>query len=285
MSGFFVFVLFTAVMAVGGLFLKKKEVDSTPMKRSQEAFKQVGHTWDSSDVEKRTKLLGSIEGLEDDRVFLAIVHAPWSQLPESTRVRLFEIWCKRDVENHRVEIAAKGIGEAISTMRFSEAHFDSIFGNQEYDEHWSRERALGIWYGLGKICLLVSLGGLQRLKREYYETADDIGTGVLLSNWRMSDTTRGYYENFVNHRLPLFLQMYLKVDSKEKLRLFFDVLVSEMMGQEATISADDFAQGLLALLLKGWTIDPNPIEVASVSRGFCEVLEATRGYDKVLPLV
>jgi len=131
MSGFLVFLLFSAVLAVGGFFLKKTEADSTPMKRSQDAFKQVGHTWDSSDVEKRAKLLGNIEGLEDDRVFLAIVHAPWSQLPESTRVRLFEIWCKRDVENHRVEIAAKGIGEAISTMRFSEAHFDSIFGNQE----------------------------------------------------------------------------------------------------------------------------------------------------------
>jgi hypothetical protein len=285
MSGFLAFLLFSAVLAVGGFFLKKKEADSTPMKRSQEAFKQVGHMWDSSDVEKRAKLLGNIEGLEDDRMFLAIVHAPWAQLPESTRIKLFELWCRRDVESHRVEIAAKGIGQVIATMRFSEAHFDSSFGAQEHNENWSRERALGIWYGLGKICLLVSLGNLQRLKREYYETADNVGTSVLLSNWKMSDATREHYERFVNHRLPLFLQMYLKVDSKEQLTLFFDVIVSEMMGQEATISADDFAQGLLALLLKGWRVNPHPIAAVSVSSWFCEVVGAVKEYDKLLPVV
>src|SRR5208337_753078 len=114
---------------------------------------------DSADVAKRTEMLEAAVEIENDRMFLALVHAPWSQLPESTRLKIAEALIKRDSEISLVETAARHIGETIAVC-YSEFEFDVLFGKLVFDEGWTREHALGVWYGLGRFCLFTSIGAL-----------------------------------------------------------------------------------------------------------------------------
>ena len=264
-----------------GIFGSRNSSRQTSISSTEEAVKQVSRMWDSSDVEKRAKLLGNIKGMEDDRLFLAIVQAPWSQLPGSTQVKIFELWAKRDAEEHFVKTAGKYIGELISES-YSETEFDALFHNHKYPDNWSRDRALSVWYGLGRFCFFISVGQLNRLREQDYEIAVNAGDRSLLSKWNMSDFTRRNYETFGAQKIPLLLPIYRQIDDNEKLNVFFLILMSEMMGNETNISTDDFSQGLLALQLN--RIDIDPTILSRVSAMFYRVVEATQLFDKMLPI-
>jgi hypothetical protein len=56
---------------------------------STEAMVKRGHiAWDNADVELRTLLLKNVMDIEDDRLFLAYVHAAWGQIPESVQLKI-----------------------------------------------------------------------------------------------------------------------------------------------------------------------------------------------------
>ena len=266
-----------------GLFGSKNSTRRNSYAALEEAVENAGRVWDTADVEKRVELLEKAKRIEDDRMFLAFVHVPWSQLPESTRLGIFEVLAKRDTEDHFVKTAARHMGGNVADS-YSEAEFDALFGNQEYDENWSRERALGVWYGLGRFCLFISIGQLQRLRERDYETAVNAGEDGLLSRWKMSDATRKSYERFGALKIPLILQMYREIDDREKLRLFFLVVMSEMLGHETTVSTDDFSGGYLALVLRGVRMDVELTILSRVSSMFGRVKEAAQVFDKMLPI-
>lgn len=266
-----------------GLFGSKSPTRQNPYAAVEAAVKNTGRVWDSADVEKRTKLLeGTIE-IENDRMFLAVVNAPWSQLPESTRLKLCEVLTKRDTEEYFVKTATKHMGEIVADS-YSEAEFDALFGAQKYDEKWSREHALGIWYGLGRFCLFISIGQLQRLREQDFEIAVNAGDSGLLGKWKMSDPTRKTYGEFSALKIPLILQIYRQIRGADERRLLFLMLMSEMQGNGINVSVDDFSKGCLELLLRGLRIDVDPIVLSRVSSMFSKVVEATQLFDKMLPI-
>ncbi len=266
-----------------GLFGSKSPTRQNPYATAEAAVKNTGRVWDSADVEKRAKLLEGTIDIENDRMFLAFVNAPWSQLPESTRLKLSETLIKRDTEEYFVRTATKHMGEIVADS-YSEAEFDALFGPQKYDEKWSREHALGIWYGLGRFCLFISIGQLQRLREQDFETAVSAGDNGLLGKWKMSDSTRKTYGEFSALKIPPILQIYRQIDGPDERLLFFLMVVSEIQGNEINVSLDDFSKGCLELLLRGLRIDVDPIVLSKLSSMFSKVLEAVQLFDKMLPI-
>ena len=64
---------------------------SNPHARAEALVKHAHSVWDKADVELRTLLLRNVKDFEDDRLFLAYVHAPWAQLPDDFRLHLTRV--------------------------------------------------------------------------------------------------------------------------------------------------------------------------------------------------
>jgi hypothetical protein len=268
---------------VFGLFGSGGSSRRNPHAAVEDAVKHAHRVWDSADVETRAKLLEKAIEIREDRMFLALVNATWTQLPEPTRLKITGVLIKRDSELSFVKTAARHMGEIVGDS-YSLAEFDAMFGNQKYDARWSRECALGVWFGLGRFCLFISIGQLSRLKEQDFDAAINAGQSGLLSKWTMSEVTRNTYERFGADKIPLMLPMYRLINDNGQLRLFFTVLISDILGSNSNVSVDDFSNGFLALALRGVRMDVDPSVLSRVSTMFGAVGNAVQEFDKMLPL-
>lgn len=249
----------------------------------EETVRRASCVWNSADVERRAKLLESVVEIENDRMFLVFVQAQWSQLPESTRLKIAEVLMKRDAESSLVKLAAGHIGEVIA-VSYSESKFDVLFGKAVFDEGWTREHALGVWYGLGRFCLFTSIGALSRLKEKDYDTALSAGQGSLINKWRMSDVARNSYEGFGKLRIPVMMQMYELTGDDLHDALFFLAVVAAVLGNDSGFSFDHFSQGRIAPGLMGAKDAISSTLLVSVSNMLGEVQRAVQAFDEILPI-
>lgn len=117
-------------------FLNSKAASRQKAQVGAEAMVRHGHAvWDSADVERRTSLLRRVIDIKDDRLFLAYVHAPWSQIPSDVRVNLALAVIAQEethaltVKMDRVSALGHKAGETVA-RRFSAEQFSEFFGQK-----------------------------------------------------------------------------------------------------------------------------------------------------------
>lgn len=145
-------------------FLNPKAVSQRKAVAGAEAMvRHAKSVWDSSDLERRTLLLKRSIDIQDDKLFLAYVHAPWSQMPNGVQIKLALAVAAQE-ETHALttkmdRVSALG-GKAGETLAngFSIEQFSEFFGQKPLAANWNSEEALGIWYALGRFCFLVTIG-------------------------------------------------------------------------------------------------------------------------------
>lgn len=77
MSGVLLFVIFFALILLGGYFKAKREANSTPLKRS---FNRAASLWNHADPKHRAMMLASIGVFEHSPSFAVYLASTWSQL-------------------------------------------------------------------------------------------------------------------------------------------------------------------------------------------------------------
>jgi hypothetical protein len=77
MSGFLVFVVFLALILVGGYFKAKREANSTPLKRS---FNRAASLWNQADPKHRAMMLASVGVFEHTPSFSVYEASTWARL-------------------------------------------------------------------------------------------------------------------------------------------------------------------------------------------------------------
>jgi hypothetical protein len=117
-------------------FLNFKSVSDRKAEAGVEATFRHGHTvWDSADVERRTSLLRRVIDIQDDRLFLAYVHAPWSQIPNEIQVKLaLAVMAQEEthaltIKMDRISALGHKAGETVA-RRFSAEQFSEFFGQK-----------------------------------------------------------------------------------------------------------------------------------------------------------
>ena len=122
--------------------------------------KRAQGMWDYANLSKRTLLLRGIIDTQDDRLFLAYVHAPWLQIPYGDRMKLTMEVMRLD-GNERLSRRA---GEIVAGT-FAADTFQSLFGEKPLAASWTSDDALGVWHSLGRFCFLISIGSITGFRK------------------------------------------------------------------------------------------------------------------------
>ena len=83
------------------------------------SVKRAQSVWDYADLDKRTSLLGKIINTQDDRLFLAYVHATWTQIPYDHQMKLVLEVMRRDGNDGLVKIMTKTVTNCFSAETFT----------------------------------------------------------------------------------------------------------------------------------------------------------------------
>ena len=102
-------------------FLGSKEASQRKSEAAVVAsVKRAQNVWDYADLDSRTSLLKKVINTQDDRLFLAYVHAAWSQIPYSDQMKLVMEIMRLDGNDGLVKIMAnRGIYLTPPTPRCS----------------------------------------------------------------------------------------------------------------------------------------------------------------------
>src|SRR6202034_832252 len=130
---------------------------------------------DYGDLSKRSSLLKKIIDTQDDRLFSAYVHAPWSQIPFNDQVKLTMEVMRVD-GNERVSRKA---GEIVAGI-FSAETFQSLFSDKPLAANWTSDDALGVWHSLGRFCFLISVRSITRFQKHEVDFVIEAGQASMM---------------------------------------------------------------------------------------------------------
>jgi hypothetical protein len=242
------------------------------------AYVKLTHNvWDSADLIKRTSLLGRTINPQDDRLFLAYVHAPWTQIPYDDQMKLVMEVMRHDGNNGLIKIMAKMVANC-----FSAESFNLAFSQKPLAANWTFEDALAIWYCLGRFCFQVAVGSIPLPEADALNVVD-VGAKELMRIWNMPERTFKRFRQFNETKLSSMFSLYTSLNDEEMFARFFALIVSEITGHDVSFSVDDFSAGLFIQILDGKEIDMDPFlhnKIYSlfvlVKNGVCEQF---RGYN------
>lgn len=265
-------------------FLNSKAASQRKAEAAAEATVRHGHVvWDMADVERRTSLLRRALGTQDDRLFLAYIHAPWSQIPDGVRVKLAlavmaqeendALFLKLDRIRALGDKAGKSVAQCFSVEQFCE-----FFGQKSFSGNWTLEEALGIWYALGRFCFLISIGSLEGIQDADMNSLLVCGQGGLETTWRMPEATLSRFEDFNATKLAAAYSVYKSIDNGEKFGRFFSLFISEILGNDVSFSLNDFSKGMVAQVLQGERMEMDPFLANEVSSMFVKVKKSIHAY-------
>jgi len=100
--------------------------------------------------------------------------------------------------------------------------------------------------------------------------------------WNMPEPTFKRFSQFNDTKLSSMFSLYTSLNDAEMFGRFFDLVVSEITGNDVSFSIDDFSGGIIVQLLAGKMIDMDPFlhskiysHFVTVKNGVCEQF---RGY-------
>jgi hypothetical protein len=253
-------------------FLGSKEASQRKSEAAVVAsVKCAQNVWDYADLDSRTSLLKKVINTQDDRLFLAYVHAAWSQIPYSDQMKLVMEIMRLDGNDGLVKIMAKMV-----TNCFSAETFDLAFSQKPLAANWTFEDALAIWYCLGQFCFLVAVESVFGLPEADGLRVVDLGQKELMKSWNMSEPTFKRFWCFNESKLSSMFSLYQSLTDGEMFRRFFALVVSEITGHDVSFSADVFSGGLLVQILDGNEIDMDPLLHNKISSLFATVKNGVR---------
>lgn len=143
------------------------------------------------------------------------------------------------------EYVAEKIAENIGAV-FSSARFTELFGDYTLPERWSLGDALGVWYSLGNLALVIAAWRFRDQTKAF--RIIDHGRSVLLKQWGISGKTRDRFISFVNEAEGSAVKSYIKCKTGKDLELFFDRYISCILGKPVEFSErallEDILQGI-----------------------------------------
>lgn len=235
--------------------------------------KRAQSVWDYADLSKRTSLLRAVIDTQDDRLFLAYVHAPWSQIPYGDQMKLTMEVMRLD-GNERL---ARRAGEIVAGI-FSAETFHSLFAQKPLAANWTSDDALGVWHSLGRFCFLISIGSIKGLQKYEVNFVIESGQASMMNAWRMPKPVLYSFERFNGEKLASVFATYTSLSSAEMYSTFFRFFVSEILGNHVSFTPEDVSASGLEQILKGQLVDLDPFLPAKVSSAFTQLQEQMRDY-------
>lgn len=236
-------------------------------------IKRAQGMWDYADLSKRTSLLRNVIDTQDDRVFLAYVHAPWSQIPYDNRMKL-TMEVRRIDGNERL---ARRAGEIVAGI-FSAETFQSLFGEKPLAANWTSDDALGVWHSLGRFCFLISIGSITGFQKHEVDFVIEAGQASMMSVWKMPKPVLFNFERFNGDRLASVFATYTSLSTAEMYSTFFRFFVSEILGNHVSFTPEDVSASGLEQILKGQLVDLDPFLSTKVSSAFTNLQVQIRDY-------
>lgn len=230
------------------------------------SVKRAQSVWDCADLDKRVSLLRRIINTQDDRLFLAYVHATWAQIRYDHQMKLVLEVMRRDGNDGLVKIMTKMV-----TNCFSAETFNLAFSQKPLADNWTFEDALAIWYCLGRFCFLVAVASIPGLPEADGLNAADVGTRELTGIWNMPEHTFKRFNEFNETKLSSMFSLYTSLSDGEAFGRFFALIVSQITGRDVSFSVDDFSSGMLVQLLTGQEMDFDPFLRNKISSLFVMV--------------
>ncbi|MDE3188248.1 MAG: hypothetical protein KGM96_12115 [Acidobacteriota bacterium] len=235
--------------------------------------KRAHSVWDYADLSKRTSLLNNIIDTQDDKIFLAYVHAPWSQIPFNDQMKLTMEVMKLDGN----EKLSRRAGEIVAGI-FSAETFHSLFGEKPLASNWTSNDALGVWHSLGRFCFLISIGSIKGFQKHEVDFVIKTGQASMMSVWRMSKPVLFSFERFNGDRLASVFVTYKSLSSAEMYNTFFSFFVSEILGDHVSFTPEDVSASGIERILKGQVADLDPLLLNKVSSAFTQLQVQIRDY-------
>jgi hypothetical protein len=91
----------------------------------------------------------------------------------------------RREDNERI---ANRVGEMLA-RGFSAENFNILFDQKTFVADWTFDDALGIWYCVGRLCFLISIGSMMGLPEADATNVIELGQKALMKTWKMSAPT------------------------------------------------------------------------------------------------
>jgi len=256
-----------------GLFGSKSAEQRKSEASAEARVKRAHSVWDYADLSKRTSLLRNVIDTQDDRIFLAYVHAPWSQIPYGDQMKLALEVMKLD-GNERLSRRA---GEIVAGI-FSAETFHGLFNDRPLAANWTSDDALGVWHSLGRFCFLISIGSIQGFQKHEVDFVIDAGQASMMNVWKMPKPVLSSFERFNGDRLASVFDTYTSLSSAEMYSTFFRFFVSEILGNPVSFTSDDVSASYGVQMLKGQVIDMDPFLPNKVSSAFMQLQDQIRDY-------
>lgn len=251
-----------------------KAAEQRKHEASLEATVKRAHSvWDYADLSKRTSLLRKVIDTQDDRIFSAYVHAPWSQIPQGDQMKLTIEVMKLD-DNERL---ARKAGEIVAGI-FSADTFQTLFGDKPLAANWTSDDALGVWHSLGRFCFLISIGTITGFLKHEVNFVIDAGQASMMNVWKMPKPVLFSFEQFNGDRLAPVFAAYTLLSSAEMYNTFFSFFVSEILGNHVSFTPEDVSAGRLEQILQGQLVGIDPFLSTKVSSAFTQLQMGTRDY-------
>ena len=251
-----------------------KAAEQRKSQASAEArVKRANSVWDYADLSKRTSMLRNVIDTQDDRTFLAYVHAPWSQIPYGDRMKL-TLEVMRVDGNERLSRKA---GEIVAGT-FAADTFQSLFGDKPLAANWTADDALGVWHSLGRFCFLISIGSITGFRKHEVDFVIEAGQASMMSVWKMAKPVLFSFERFNGDRLASAFATYTSLTTAEMHNTFFSFFVSEILGNHVSFTPEDVSASGLEQILKGQLIDLDPFLSTKVSSAFTHLQVQIRDY-------
>lgn len=250
-----------------------KAAEQRKSQASADARVKSAHSvWDNADLSKRTSLLRNVVDTADDGVFLAYVHAPWSQLSSSEQMKLTMEVMRLDGN----ERASRRAGEIVAGI-FSAETFHNLFSDKTLAENWTTDDALGVWHSLGRFCFLIAIGSTG-LRKHDVDFVIEAGQVSMMNLWKMSEPVLFSFERFNGDRLASVFAAYVSLTSPEMYGTFFRFCVSEILGNHVSFTPEEVSATGLEQILKGRVVDLDPLLSTKVSSAFTQLQSGTRDY-------
>jgi hypothetical protein len=189
---------------------------------------------------------GVKKGKEQSRQWNRVLSVPDEELARiRAGARQAEITAQVSPE-HVAEMAAERIGAV-----FSAAHFAELFGEETFPAGWSLSDALGVWYSLGNLALVIAVWSVSDWDQRKRFRIIDHGRLALIKQCGISGSTRDRLMTFINETEGSAIASYKRwVDSyrnkSEKYSpIFFTRYVSCILGNPVEFSQREYLEDIL----------------------------------------